>query len=138
MRQLKCKHFSIAFILSSSGSAGAELRRMNPPTNSCGICGCGIISSQTNSKAVCKAPKRRFCPAGAGNVRTLYHKFEKGWAFFAAFAAVVDCVHGIYGIITSRRKPKPCFTSLRTPERTFYHNLGLSPLRLRRSLCFAQ
>ena len=28
-----------------------------------------------------------------------------------------------YGIITSRRKPKPCFTSLRTPGRTFYRNL---------------
>ena len=79
--QLKCKHFSVAFLLSSSGSAGAELRRMNPPTNSCGICGCGIISSQANSKAVCKAPKRRFCPAGAGNVRTLYHKFQKAKPF---------------------------------------------------------
>ena len=67
MRQLKCRHFSIAFLLSSSGSAGAELGRMNPPTNSCGICGCGII--------------------------------------------------------TSRRGPKPCFTSLRTPERTFYHSI---------------
>ena len=51
---------------------------------------CGIITSQANSKAVCKAPKGRFYPADAGIVRT------------------------------------------------FYHNLGLSPLRLRRYLRFAQ
>ena len=34
---------------------------------------CGIITSQANSKAVCKAPKGRFYPADAGIVRTFYH-----------------------------------------------------------------
>ena len=45
VRLAKTQGFGVAFLLSSSGSAGAELRRINPPTNSCGICGCSIIST---------------------------------------------------------------------------------------------
>ena len=44
-------------ILSSSDSAKAELRRINPPPNSFEICGCGIMTSRREPN-LCEASLR--------------------------------------------------------------------------------
>ena len=97
---------------------------------------CGIISTNGTQRVPC-AEGAKFC------ITKLfvddYHHSKTAEAVLCRWKRHCKPNRACgYGIITSRREPRPCKASLWTPERTFYHNLGLSPLRLRRSLHFAQ